>query len=789
MKNILALSLFFLLYSFTGNAQTDASWKIYDDSQLVRVDITIDSTTLKWIYANPHSDSEHYAQFHFKNAWIDETVDSIGFRLRGNTSRDSQKKSFKVSFNSFIKGRQFYGIEKLNLNGEHNDPSIIRSKLCFDLFHDAGITASHANHAKVYINGKYYGLYVNVEHIDEEFLKKNFLDDSGNLWKCLYPADLTYLGSDPNLYKAVMNNPTTRAYELSTNKTKDDYTKLSNLISILSNTSSAAFPDSIEKYLDVRRVLQYFAMNTLLGSWDDYRSLMNNYYLYHNPSTNKFTLIPYDYDNTFGIDWFDINWSVADPYNYPKAVQGERPMAEKLLANDQYRDLYTHFVEFYKNNIYQLSLWEHRIDTIKSSIVDGVTEDTYRTLDYGFTMNDFNNSFSMTSYSNKHVKFGLKQFVNLRNESIAGQLNFKNALPMAYTIDYSPRNPLPNDSILVMASCFGKAGLKEVNICFTQDGTAVAETLAMFFSPIENSKRVEEADRWIGTIPALGAGKSGAFTIMIKDSSEQVTSYPRVVPIHLSSSSLPTSSIVINEFLADNTIFPDPSGEFDDWIELFNPTTVPIRLTNKYLTDKSTNLLKWKFTQSNLELSPGTFLLVWCDEDTGQAGIHTNFKLSAGGEFLALTDSDGVTVLDSLSFGQQTANIAYGRMPDGSENWKFITPTPGEKNVIYEGVTHNEKIPIGYALDVYPNPFNPSTTIRFTIQSSGLTTLKIFDMLGKEIAILVNEYCQAGSHSVRFPGSNVTKKNSTLSGFSSGVYFVQLQSNGKQALKKIVLLK
>jgi len=53
----------------------------------------------------------HYASMHFKNKWIDETIDSIGFRLRGNTSRDTTKKSFKISFNSFSSGRKFYNIE------------------------------------------------------------------------------------------------------------------------------------------------------------------------------------------------------------------------------------------------------------------------------------------------------------------------------------------------------------------------------------------------------------------------------------------------------------------------------------------------------------------------------------------------------------------------------------------------------------------------------------------------------------------------------------------------------
>lgn len=155
--------------------------KLYDDTHVARIDITINPAFLAYMYANPLSDSMHQATFKFQNNHINETVESIGFRLRGNTSRWSKKKSFKVSFNDFVPGREFYGVDKLNLNGEHNDPSIIRSKLSFDLFRKAGIIASRASHAAVYINGQYYGLYVSVEHIDDEFLKKNFADDSGNL--------------------------------------------------------------------------------------------------------------------------------------------------------------------------------------------------------------------------------------------------------------------------------------------------------------------------------------------------------------------------------------------------------------------------------------------------------------------------------------------------------------------------------------------------------------------------------------------------------------------------------
>ncbi len=120
-------------------------------------------------------------------------------------------------------------------------------------------------------------------------------------------------------------------------------------------------------------------MNILFAGWDDYWSLANNYYLYHEPAKDIFHLIPYDYDNTYGIDWFDIDWSTADPYNFPKVQNGFRPLAERLINNPQYRNLYTHFIEFYRDNVYQLDLWRSHIDSIKAMITPSALADTFRT--------------------------------------------------------------------------------------------------------------------------------------------------------------------------------------------------------------------------------------------------------------------------------------------------------------------------------------------------------------------------------------------------------------------------
>jgi len=81
-----------------------------------------------------------------------------------------------------------------------------------------------------YINGGYYGLYISVEYIEEEFLHKNYSDNSGNLWRCLWPADLTFRGNKAEDYFPYNTDVT--PYDLKTNVLENDYSKLTKLISL-----------------------------------------------------------------------------------------------------------------------------------------------------------------------------------------------------------------------------------------------------------------------------------------------------------------------------------------------------------------------------------------------------------------------------------------------------------------------------------------------------------------------------------------------------------------------------
>jgi len=774
----LKMFLFLLTIATIAHAQTtDESWKLYDDSEVATITISIDPENLEWIYNNVQSDSLHITSIHFKNKWIDETVDSVGFRLRGNTSRDAQKKSFKISFNSFISGRKFYNVEKLNLNGEHNDPSIIRSKLAWDLYENIGMNTTRASHIAVYINDEYYGLYISIEHIDEEFLQKNFADDSGNLFRCLWPADLTYRGANPADYFPYSGDE--KPYELKTNTDNYDYSKLAELISKINLTSSQNLADSLEKILVIPEFLKYLAMNILIGSWDDYWSLMNNYYIYFDPKIEKFRWIPFDYDNSFGIDWFNVDWANANPYSFPKVDDGNRPLAEKLMVNAQYRNLYTHFLEFLDSEVVSDPNFDRKMDTLHNLITPYAQDDYYRTLDYQFTSNDFHRSYTSIEFEKDHVKRGIKEFIRVRSSSLPSMLSYQDAEPLIYYFDYEPKYPAAEDTIYVQVSAFGYLGIENINILYHPEDLTVVNSYPMTFSPVKGTKKIEETDFWIGKIPPLGKNGFGKFQIVATDVSSTSGSYPRNEYIYISSPSITNNEIKINELLAQNdSTNSDQDGEFDDWIEIVNSTNEVISLEGLFLTDDHENLEKWQFPDGAI-IQPEQFLLVWCDNDENQGGLHTNFKLSASGEFIGIIDRDGNSIIDSITFPEQASDIAYGRYPDSSNDWIFMDPTPSSKNGNSVDVKQQNNISKFELLQNYPNPFNPTTTIEYYIPDKSFVRINVFNVLGEEVVTLVSKIQETGKYSITFDATHLP----------SGVYFYKIKAGNYTDVKKLLLIR
>ena len=144
-----------------------------------------------------------------------------------------------------------------------------------------------------------------------------------------------------------------------------------------------------------------------------------------------------------------------------------------------------------------------------------------------------------------------------------------------------------------------------------------------------------------------------------------------------------SAMLVINEIMADNgATVADPQSEYEDWIEIYNAGPGTVDLGGMYLTDDLQNPTQWQFPAGTF-LGQGSYLLVWADEDIldNPNGLHASFKLSAGGEEVGLYENDGVTLVDSISFGDQSEDVSYGRFPNGGSSWYFMDqPTPSAAN-------------------------------------------------------------------------------------------------------------
>ncbi|GIS21675.1 MAG: hypothetical protein CM15mP122_1810 [Bacteroidota bacterium] len=147
----------------------------------------------------------------------------------------------------------------------------------------------------------------------------------------------------------------------------------------------------------------------------------------------------------------------------------------------------------------------------------------------------------------------------------------------------------------------------------------------------------------------------------------------------------PGMGLIINEFLASNdTLLCDPSGDYDDWVELYNDSNEAIDLGGMYFTDTIGDDDPYQIPDTDPSLTtvqPKGYILIWCDDDQEQGPLHVSNKLSKGGESIVLISQDNQTIIDSLSFTEQTTDVSMGRDPNNVNEFIFFeNPTPGLPN-------------------------------------------------------------------------------------------------------------
>ena len=299
-------------------------------------------------------------------------VDSIGLRLKGNTSRrrpevngHKQHVHFGLNLRKWVKdaAHEVQGVRKLHLKWFKDDPMYVREMYCYNLMRDYGVwTAPRDHYCRLWLQVQgdaketYYGVYEMIEHVDDRYLKQRkdstmFGSDKGNLWKCKYVNGMATL-TNPD--RADMwwddNSDDRHTYELKTeNASFDDArAQLVDFMLKLNGKGRDSFYKWIQQVCDVDLLLKTYAVNVAVGMWDDYWNNGNNFYLYFD-STDlydyHFYLIPYDYDNTLGTSLQCGNQSDAgrqDPLNWGR---DDIPLIKRILEFDDFRAKYVAYLK------------------------------------------------------------------------------------------------------------------------------------------------------------------------------------------------------------------------------------------------------------------------------------------------------------------------------------------------------------------------------------------------------------------------------------------------------------
>ena len=252
--------------------------------------------------------------------------------------------------------------------------------------------------------------------------------------------------------------------------------------------------------------------------------------------------------------------------------------------------------------------------------------------------------------------------------------------------------------------------------------------------------------------------------------------------------------IVITEVMVNPAAVSDSYGE---WLELYNADTVTISMLDWLLLGSGSD----EHNVDSISIAPGEYIVFGRNNDSSVNGgynadyEYSGFQLANSEDEIILIDDEG-RVADQVAYDSSfpylsgasmyLKNIASDNAIDTS--WAMSeTPygdgdygTPGRAWDDTLSIGNDDVMPHEFVLyPAYPNPFNPTTTIRFNIVITDASLLEIYDITGQMVETLVNERLLSGKHEIIWNASNQ----------SSGVYFARLSNSDFQKTQKLILLK
>ena len=447
-------------------------------------------------------------------------------------------------------------------------------------------------------------------------------------------------------------------------------------------------------HININFLIAYAQLNEWgFGWWSDLsgKTAHENHYFYH------------DFDATFGLlgeSYTPIGSAMNVNYILPNNIKNHQPYKEEALQ----------YIATLINHMYNKDRAISILNTMEAAIESEIPSHALAITQLAA------NQGKQAPYAN--IAEWKANVANLRTEienrlgsDIFTRLQTAYSVEAPITVNYASSNInhgyIEVNHIKSLTENFTGTYFKNIAIPFK----AVAKTGYRFV-------------RWEGDITSTDTNISPSFS---SNSSLTAIFEPiAVTPVNL----------VINEVQAKNdSTVADEVGEYDDWIEIYNPTSTDINLANFYISDDSANLTKWQIPATNASkttVKANSYLLLWADKDTDQGENHVDFKLKSNDE-VVLTQPNGITEIAKVSFTDLLADTSYGADVDGSTSYTiFNTPTPNASNSTTLSTTDNTLNKVS----IYPNPFKDEVFI------SGVTNAswKLYNLLGKNIKQGIGNY-------------------------------------------------
>jgi spore coat protein CotH len=225
-----------------------------------------------------------------------KTYKGVGVHFRGMSSfmmvPAGRKRSLNISMDFINKDQRLNGYRTLNLLNSHGDPTLLRTVLYLDIARSF-IPAPKANYMRVVINGESWGIYVNQQQFNTDFVKEWFKGANGARWKVsgspMGQGGLSYLGEDPAPYKKI--------YDIKSKDNPKDWAALINLTKVLTETPIDQLEKAAAPILDIDGALKFLALEKALVNSDGYWIRASDYTIYLD-AKGVFHVIPHDSNET-----------------------------------------------------------------------------------------------------------------------------------------------------------------------------------------------------------------------------------------------------------------------------------------------------------------------------------------------------------------------------------------------------------------------------------------------------------------------------------------------------------